>query len=179
MLDDLPSSVFINPWYYAIKRGEIYSGMISHQISSDRIFMTASQAITKAFSKYNSNLLIVKSYCMALFKTGNGMYGVFDSHGHGSDGMIQSEGTCISAYFNTLSQLIEFLLKLFHSWNMEIYSEFELQGFEIQIRKSANISKKFVKDTSNDSVSKLSDFQSSHPASHTSRINHNQSNYHI
>ena len=30
MFDDLPHTVFINPWHYGIKRGQIYTFVISH-----------------------------------------------------------------------------------------------------------------------------------------------------
>merc|ERR1712050_131428 len=47
------------------------------------------------------------------------------------DGMVQADGTSIAVYFDTLEDLCAFMFRLFDSWNINKYSEFELQGLEI------------------------------------------------
>ncbi|XP_070561975.1 uncharacterized protein [Ptychodera flava] len=141
MIDELPNCVLIDQHEYTIQKVDCYTGMLN-EISdpSSDIYYTFSEATCKAFQKYATNLLIVGSYCLALYRTLDNKFAVFDSHSHGPDGMHHPDGRCMIHYFDTLTELLRFMNILFISWEFTRCSPFELQGLKISVNTNVSAS---------------------------------------
>ena len=133
LLTDLPAIVNLFEVNYNLRYSESYSGDLSgdssHITDFPYVMSLASAFVSLLRENYNSFLLTIGSYAVAIYSLPSGRYRIFDSHSKDLSGMTHPLGTCTLREIDSLDNLVQY----FHTFHAETANTtYEAKGVNIQ-----------------------------------------------
>lgn len=135
MLTELPTMITVFDINYQLHYSESYTCRLhansNYSIQDFPYSMPLDSALQTLIAEtYNSFLLTIESTTVAIYRTLDGSFKVFDSHARDSFGMAHPHGTCALLHAQGMNKLVEYFQSLY---TCTIGAIFELKGLQISV----------------------------------------------
>lgn len=137
-VDELPKCVEYGGHQYDISYGDIIYGTLSHLDWNQQHAYNLSEAMCEFSERHEMGLIVVGGLCSALLSQ-NGKLVYFDSHSHDVNGMSAADGFASMITFEDAEQLTNFMYSYYHSCNVSMTAQFEIQILSIRRKQILNL----------------------------------------
>ena len=132
-LEEIPDDFEIEICQFTLEKNRIVSGSL---IDTQNLgFPTLHEVLQSAFLSVSSGLLTIGAICSAVFKT-KGSYAFFDSHCHGHNGLLATDGASSLITFSSLDDLITYMYAFYDSMKLDTNLQFDF--LPINVNKAYN-----------------------------------------
>ena len=121
-LEEIPDYFEVKIGKFTCEKMPILSGPL---IDTQNLGLpTLHDTLQSAFLSVSAGLLTIGAICSAVFRK-NGMYVFFDSHSHGQNGLLSSDGSSCLITFSSINDLVTYMYAFYDSLNLDTTLQFD------------------------------------------------------
>ena len=132
-LEEIPDDFEVEIGKFTLEKFRIVSGPLID--TQDLGFPKLHEVLQSAFLSVSSGLLTIGAICSAVFKK-IGSYAFFDSHCHGHNGLLATDGASCLMTFSSLDDLVTYMYAFYDSMKLDTNLQYDF--LLINVKKSQN-----------------------------------------